>query len=226
MNTIKKFVKSHTTSGFRTAARNLFNEFRIQHVHFSTVRHFKREFPRKYGKQLRINLGCGGITRNGWTNVDLAGQADLQLDLREPFPFGDQTASIIYSEHFLEHLEYPTEALNVLKESLRVLVPGGIFSVGVPDTERALKNYIERDPVLFQRLMKSGWYPSWCDSWMHQVNCHFRQGKEHKYAYDYETLARILANVGFTNVKRREFNPSLDSVERKSGTLYVDAVKP
>jgi len=58
------------------------------------------------------------------------------------------------------------------------------------------------------------------------VNFFFRQGSKHKYAYDFETLARVLTEGGFTEVKRREFSPKMDSEDRRDGTLYVDACKP
>jgi len=61
---------------------------------------------------------------------------------------------------------------------------------------------------------------------MHQINYHFRQGTEHKYAWDYETLAEVLRNAGFADVKRREFDPQTDAGSRRIGTLYVDARRP
>jgi len=61
---------------------------------------------------------------------------------------------------------------------------------------------------------------------MHNLNYHFRQGKKHKYAYDFETLAQILSRAGFVSVVRRSFDPALDDEKRKLGTLYVDASKP
>jgi hypothetical protein len=60
---------------------------------------------------------------------------------------------------------------------------------------------------------------------MHQLNYHLRQGKEHKYAYDFETLATILAEVGFVSIERRAFDAERDSVARRDGSLYVDARK-
>jgi hypothetical protein len=61
---------------------------------------------------------------------------------------------------------------------------------------------------------------------MHNLNYHFRQGREHKYAYDFETLAQILSMGGFASIVRRPFNPNLDDERREQGTLYVDAKKP
>ncbi len=60
---------------------------------------------------------------------------------------------------------------------------------------------------------------------MHNINYHFRQGSEHKYAYDFETLSKVLIQTGFIQVQKSEFDPNLDSEHRKIGTLYVNAFK-
>ena len=70
------------------------------------------------------------------------------------------------------------------------------------------------------------WHPAWCDTRLHQINYHFRQGSQDKYAYDFETLAKVLADAGFVQVTRREFDPALDAENRRRGTLYVDGFKP
>jgi hypothetical protein len=54
---------------------------------------------------------------------------------------------------------------------------------------------------------------------------HFRQGDEHKYAYDEETLLELTNEFGFTEGRRREFDQSLD-LESRRGSLYVVALKP
>lgn len=59
---------------------------------------------------------------------------------------------------------------------------------------------------------------------MHSLNYHFRQGRKHKYAYDFETLVQILSEVGYVSIVRRPFNPNLDD-ERRQGSLYVDCFK-
>jgi len=209
------------TAGFRRAFRDLRREFRIQRRHRAALKRV-RLYP---GTNLKLNVGCGKNLKPGWINIDLSEAADLQLDVREPLPFADESVAAVYSEHFFEHLEYPDEALHFLKESLRVLAAGGRFSVGVPDTEWPVTAYAGEDREYF-RIAREQWHPSWCDTRMHSLNYHFRQGKKHKYAYDFETLARILSRAGFVSVARRSFDPAVDDEKRKLGTLYVDARKP
>ena len=61
---------------------------------------------------------------------------------------------------------------------------------------------------------------------MHFLNYVFRQGREHKYTYDEETLGRLLSTAGFVDVRRRAFDSQLDSAHRMNDTLYMEARKP
>ncbi|MBA3564052.1 MAG: methyltransferase domain-containing protein [Gammaproteobacteria bacterium] len=215
------------SAGVRSALRELRHELSIQRYHKASIKNARRFRGRS---DLKLHLGCGSRYKAGWINIDLQQDADLQLDVREDLPFEAGTVSIIYSEHFLEHLEYPAEVVHLLRESLRVLEPGGIFSVGVPDAEEVLLQYAQgKLPALLQEWSRDKnlqWFPRWV--WttpIHLVNFFFRQGREHKYAYDFETLARVLKEAGFVDIGRRDFNPDLDSEDRRDGTLYVDARK-
>jgi hypothetical protein len=58
---------------------------------------------------------------------------------------------------------------------------------------------------------------------MHALNYLFRQGSEHRYAYDYETLSAVIRSAGFGLCRKREFDPTLDEPRRRVGTLYVEA---
>jgi len=227
---LREAVASHTTKGFRQACGESWAELKVQHRHFAAVRKAQRL---RNASELKLNLACGPCTKPGWINVDLnAPGADLRLDLREKLPFPDASVSFVYSEHFFEHLEFPSPAMSFLKECWRVLKPGGTLSVGVPDTEWPIVSYANGDTRYFE-LARSRFHPAWCTTRMHQLNYHFRQGREHKYAYDFETLAQALQEAGFVSVVRRSFNTELDSQERmvewlphKTAGLYVDARKP
>jgi len=173
---------------------------------------------------LKLNCGSGPYPKAGWINIDLSKNADLHLDLRAQLPFPDNSVSIIYSEHFFEHLENPSETSMFLRESLRVLVPGGQFRVGVPDTEWPLTAYAKGDDSHFQ-FVRRRWNPAHCETKMDIINYHFRQGTEHKYSYDFETLAKVLSQAGFVRIERTYFDPLLDSEHRREGTLYVNAFK-
>jgi predicted SAM-dependent methyltransferase len=215
---LKGLLKSQTTLGFRRSLLALLDEARLMRVHRAGLRR-----ARSVPLPCKLHLGCGHNVKAGWVNVDLNESADIRLDMREPLPFPDSSATSIYSEHFFEHLSYE-EGTRLLRESLRVLTPGGLISIGVPDAESMLWVYVadDRDGWLAGRQ----WHPAWCTTPMHSVNYFFRQDGQHRYAYDFTTLAGALRDSGFVNIRRRNWDVRLDLESRRSGTLYVDAEKP
>lgn len=179
----------------------------------------------------RLNVGCGPNRKPSWVNIDLDPTSDLQLDIRRPLPFPDQSCDFIYGEHMFEHLSYPGDCELFLRECHRVLKSGGILSLGVPDAEPALKDYAAGRMEGFDWFARQPWAPQWAATRLDKINYLFRQqseqlGVEHKYAYDFETLSRRLVDRGFVKVRRRDFDPALDAEVRRTGTLYCDAEKP
>jgi len=220
---LKTIIRKRMSTGLFEALQSLRSEFEIQKRHRAGVRQARRFLGLR---SLQLNFGCGPNYKPGWVNIDLfASCADLLLDLREPLPLANAVATHIYSEHVFEHLSYPDEANRLLAECLRVLVPGGVLDVGVPDTEQAIYGYyVHRDPEKLARARELWHREPWCDLPLHQLNYHFRQGKEHKYAWDYETLASALTKAGFVAISRRAFDEGLDDTKRR-GSLYVRAHK-
>jgi SAM-dependent methyltransferase len=64
---------------------------------------------------VRIDLGCGGNTREGYLGLDrvaLPG-VDHVLDLTaDRFPFEDDSVDAVFSAHFLEHITAPDHVFN------------------------------------------------------------------------------------------------------------------
>ena len=98
--------------------------------------------------------------------------------------------------------------------------------MGVPDTEWPVRSYAEHESAEYFRFAKLKWHPKWCTTKMEHINYHFRQEGAHRFAYDFQTLKHVLESAGFSEVRRRDFDPQLDTEERKLGTLYCDAIKP
>ena len=225
MNPAKEYLKSRATKGLRSAVRQLQEEWRISRRHRRSVKKVPQVL---HGPELKLNLGCGPNAKPGWLNIDLFNpSADLQLDLREHWPFPDGSVSYIYSEHVFEHFEFRDEVPHFLSESVRVLQAGGLFDVGVPDTDWPLHAY--GDPDNHYWSFAKTILPDWCETQLDLINFHFRQCSEwgeHKYAWNEDSLARSLKKSGFSCVARRQFDPALDSEFRRPGTLYMRAVKP
>ena len=215
-------ITQPVTSGIRSAWRSMLLELHIAILHRRGVRQ-----SRKYrgAKELKLHLGCGPRAKPGWVNADLGESADVLLDLRRPLPFDDGSCAVIYSEHFFEHLDYPRPASRFLADCRRLLKPGGRFRVVVPDIDQVLRAYVNGGTDEYYEAQRR-WNPDWCRTQIEHVNFNFRQGTEHRFAYDWETLRLLLERCGFVQIERRDFEAGLDSEDRRVGSLYVDCVTP
>jgi len=235
---LRASVKSLVPPPLRYAIRQLVTEFEIARLHRASSKKARRAYAD--AGPLSLNLASGHHPKSGWVNVDLFHQtADLRLDLRRPLPFRDNSARYIYVEHFFEHLDYPnvlesmgwdhegpetpSEALQFLRECRRILAPSGILDIVVPDAEGMIGEYFRRRDVPESEV--DWWGPAWCDNRMHRLNYLFRQGREHKYAYDEDTLSQVLRKAQFEDVRRRAFNPAMDAPNHIIGSLCMTARK-
>jgi predicted SAM-dependent methyltransferase len=90
-----------------------------------------------------LNLGCGNRFHPDWVNVDShpADPSVMAHDMRRGLPFGDGEFAAVYHSHTLEHFR-KADAPAFLVECRRVLEPGGVIRVVVPDLERIARTYI------------------------------------------------------------------------------------
>jgi predicted SAM-dependent methyltransferase len=200
-------------------------EFEISRYHRHGLRMVR---DRSLSRPTKINLGSGEQPKQGYLNVDLFPGGDVTLDLRRNLPFESNCCDFILSEHCFEHIEYPGTVSNLLRECLRILKPGGMLRFSVPDTEWPLLDYGKGGDAGYFRACRenSWWHPSYCTTRLEHINYHFRQGEEHRFAYDEETARKILEAAGFTNVQRVSFDPAIDSKDRELGGLFMSARKP
>ncbi len=84
-----------------------------------------------------------GLDRNVANEyVVAAGYHELhECNLEEAMPLPDDSADIIVCSHILEHLRNPEDTL---RESIRVVKPGGILLVGSPVLARPVAAYYQR----------------------------------------------------------------------------------
>ena len=186
------------------------------------------------------NIGCGpyGLS-NGWINVDYEKLENVTyvFDCRKNLPFADNSVKGLFCEHFFEHLDYFNDVPYFLASCFRSLQPGGALRIIVPDAEKYLFGYCENgwDSLKKTRpldddlrdIMMGHKY----ETKMQLINEVFRQGNEHKFAWDYETVELVLKQAGFSKISRMEFGISndpklvIDRLIRKSESLYVEAIK-
>ena len=92
---------------------------------------------------LVVNIGCGEVFHPDWTNLDVcpSDAAVQRWDIRRGFPFGDEKVDACYASHVLEHLAR-ANARQFILECFRVLKPGGIIRLVVPDLEAIARQYL------------------------------------------------------------------------------------
>lgn len=91
-----------------------------------------------------LNLGCGVTYDARWTNIDFVstGPGVRAHNLLAGVPHNDNSFTVVYHSHVLEH--FPKDkAREFIKECYRVLKPGGIIRVAIPDLEQIARNYIQ-----------------------------------------------------------------------------------
>ena len=98
----------------------------------------------------RLNWGCGGHTLPGWINSDQkeGDGIDLSCDIAEGLPL--ETGSIDYavSIHALPEVPYD-RLVPVLAELRRVIKPGGILRLCLPDLIKGIRAYERGDRDYF-----------------------------------------------------------------------------
>jgi predicted SAM-dependent methyltransferase len=218
------------------------NEVRIAIRRTLSAHSVRRKLVSQRGD--RVNIGCGHNPTPGWINLDvnldvISRPAVYFWDCRSGLPFSDGAVAAIYSEHFFEHLDLESEARPFLRECLRCLEPGGVLRIVVPDAGAYLRAYSGPwEPLVNMRPLDctaNGWRDRWLgevyQTKMQFINGIFRQGYEHKYAYDDETLILVMRQAGFADAVVQQFGISRDpkmapdSKDRRMESLYVEAIK-
>ena len=136
---------------------------------------------------MKLHLGCGRRKLSGYINIDARDDvgADIVCDVGD-LPYSDGEASVIYACHVLEHIPRPL-TLRVLGEWRRVLKPGGILRIAVPDFGALVTLYAEGVPLW--RIIGPV-----CGRQDYPQNTHFT-------IWDWDYLAWVLAESGFHSVR-------------------------
>ena len=98
----------------------------------------------------RLNWGCGTHPEPGWINSDIkeGPGIDLSCDIREGLPLEDGSITYAVSIHALPEVPYP-DLVPTLVELRRVLAPGGVLRLALPNLENAMDAYRRGDRNYF-----------------------------------------------------------------------------
>jgi predicted SAM-dependent methyltransferase len=137
-------------------------------------------------------------------------------DVRKTLPFKNNTVDYIYHSHLLEHLHYD-EGIKFLKECYRILKPGGLMRIVLPDLEGEAKKYIKQ-------IEKGKTKQNFTDEF---VKLFFSYG--HKWMYDRFSLSKILRDIGFSKITicsyRKGKCPDIDKLDVRPNSLFMEAEK-
>lgn len=219
-------------------ARSIWSYGKVQTLVGRLVRNRRLQAARLPDLPL-LNVGCGDNLVPGFINLDWEWRPGIHLcwDVRRPIPLPDRSLDGIFSEHCLEHVGHE-ECAAALRDFARLLRPGGTLRLLLPDGGLYLDLYRRAragETVSFPYVDRAGERDLREDSRygftpMMAVNRIFR-GYGHLFAYDEETVAKLLEQAGFRDIAQVRFRegraPALlvDSELRAPQTLFMEASK-
>jgi hypothetical protein len=216
------------------------------------------------GGGVYIQFGCGLCAPDGWLNFDASPRLRIERipglrfamrrtvgllfpanarpgDIVAGLPVADGAARGVYCSHVLEHLRRDDVPV-ALRNTYRMLAPGGLFRLVVPDLQWRAARYaqaVERgDPAAADALMAA------CalrvrgrtTTVMAAVREKFSRN-DHMWMYDGAALGSLLAQAGFERIRRCDFGDCGDPmfarvedrgrfVESGERELALEAAKP
>lgn len=130
----KAFDISVPELGYTLAARTRFNSIYVRNDVIGKV-------ARKPDGKVRLNVGAGKYNDPRFVPLDIKTGTDARK-----LPYADNSVDHLYCSHMLEHFSfYETEA--ILAEFARVLKPGGLLQVAVPDAVKMAKAVIDAEAI-------------------------------------------------------------------------------
>ena len=138
---------------------------------------------------IKINMGCG--KRNfgkDWIHIDGGNYSHLDSHDITKIPYGDNSVDLIYASHVLEYFNRE-EAIAILKEWKRVLKPGGMLRLAVPNFKIIAELYISQGYDLESFLGPLYGEMNMRNSTIYHTTC-----------YDYKSLKNLLISIEFCDV--------------------------
>jgi len=159
------------------------------------------------------------------------GENIMVHDISKGIPFHDGSVDVVYHSHMLEHLDREV-APQFMDEVSRVLKPGGIQRVVVPDLERLCREYMLSLELSENDSMRRAKHDGIIEAMLEQsvrreasgtarqsparrslenlvLGDARQRGETHQWMYDRINLAELLIKAGFANPRRERYDSSI-----------------
>jgi predicted SAM-dependent methyltransferase len=176
---------------------------------------------------MKLHLGCGNKFIPGYTHIDIVPHEHIDhVSSIDNLSFiQNNSVEVIYTCHVLEHFKR-SQTKSVLTEWFRILTPGGILRLSVPDFESICKVYSKtKDINLVIGPLFGG------QTYLYNI---------HYNIFDFQSLSALLRDVGFKSVQKydpfltehasvddysRAYIPHMDFQNGTCISLNVEATK-
>lgn len=180
--------------------------------------------------EFRVIFGRHWAEIPGWLIL-----SQEEQDITRPLEFASGSVDVVFTEHVLEHVRF-LEGVGFVRESLRVLRPGGIFRAVCPMTEKILSFSAEsgRDREYLRCLDR--FYPEEKDLFsglgfdgfgefgkVFLINSIFT-GYGHRFIWSAALMERVLLAIGFSSATIYEVGKGRSPeycLERRRRGLYL-----
>lgn len=150
----------------------------------------------KINDMRRIQFGAGGLHLPGWENYDDANSADIS----KPLKIESNSVDAVFSEMCVEHIT-SREAWSFMDECHRILKPGGLVRITIPDFIRIWK--LKNPKWLAVNKGVAG-----CNADLKDQMRSVLFGHGHQSLWSSELLAAVLETIGFKDVTINEAGSS------------------
>ena len=184
--------------------------------------------------KIKLNLGCASRLLDGYLNVDMDSVEEIKkrypnlvINENNPFlqcdvlslPFEDSSVDEIRADAIIEHMSFLEEP-KFFHEATRVLKPGGVLNISVPDFEHMVREWLnaEDDWKDFFRnddeaIAQEHWFGQYSYSyksrWGYITAGIFGpqngEGQYHKNAYTQAKLTAIYNKLGYKDINISRF---------------------
>jgi SAM-dependent methyltransferase len=175
-------------------------------------------------KDRKLEIGTGNYRISGFETLNIASSfhVDYILDASKKLPFKDESFSLIYTSHIVEHLPW-FKLEEILTEWYRIIEKDGMLEIFVPDGLKICKAFVDAEEGNDSSYTLDGWYKfneskdpciwangrifSYGDGTVNKMSPNW-----HMSLFSERFLTQLLKNIGFrkivklTNKETRGYN--------------------